>query len=350
MKAFVISPDFTIKEKCRKYNIRQAKAPKWFVLLLTAILLTGCTPSLTELEEAGGFIQEQQAKTGKTTTEEEADTEEKQNTAALQGTGSKFDAGSIPEYAGEAFVEINGNKPFFTDEERTTRSFEQYSELDELGRCGVCFANIGQDIMPTEERGEIGQIRPTGWHTVKYKERIDGLYLYNRCHLIGYQLSGENANEQNLITGTRYLNMQGMLPFENEVADYVKETANHVLYRVTPVFEGENLVASGVLIEAESVEDAGAGVTFCVYCYNVQPGITINYADGSSSETDTIQSMGKKETSTELTYVLNTKTNKFHLPSCSSTDTIKTENRQEFTGNREKLIEMGYEPCKRCSP
>ncbi len=186
------------------------------------------------------------------------------------------------EYSGSPFVEVNGNVPYFGEEEHTTESFEIYSELDSLGRCGVAYANIGKDLMPVEERGEIGMVKPSGWHTVKYPEVIEDLFLYNRCHLIGYQLSGENANVQNLITGTRYLNVEGMLPFENKVASYVRETGNHVLYRVTPVFEKDNLVAEGVLMEAYSVEDEGKGVAFCVFVYNVQPGIEIDYAAGES--------------------------------------------------------------------
>lgn len=190
----------------------------------------------------------------------------------------------IPAYSGNAYIVINNNIPCFTDDELSTTSFEYYSELDDLGRCGVCVASIGPDIMPTEERGEIGSVKPSGWHTVKYPELIDGNYLYNRCHLIGYQLTGENANTKNLITGTRYMNVEGMLPFEGMVADYVKETGNHVMYRVTPVFEGDNLVAHGVLIEAESLEDYGSGILFHVFCYNVQPGIVIDYATGDSME------------------------------------------------------------------
>ena len=188
----------------------------------------------------------------------------------------------IPEYQGSIYTEINENVPFFTKEEMTTEPFETYSELDLLGRCGVAFANVCQELMPTEERGPIGMVKPTGWHTVKYPELIKDLYLYNRCHLLGYQLTGENANEKNLITGTRYMNVDGMLPFENEVAEYVKETGNHVLYRVTPIFKGLNLLADGVLMEAYSVEDNGAGVQFCVFVYNVQPGIEIDYATGNS--------------------------------------------------------------------
>lgn len=191
----------------------------------------------------------------------------------------------IAAYSGSPYVTVNDNVPYFTDLDFSTQSFERYSDLDSLGRCGVAFANVCTDTMPTEARGAIGKVKPTGWHLVKY-DFVDGKYLYNRCHLIGYQLTAENANEENLITGTRYLNVDGMLPFENMVADYVKETGNHVLYRVTPLFDGDNLVASGVLMEAESVEDKGSGVCFCVYCYNVQPGVTIDYATGDSRLTD----------------------------------------------------------------
>lgn len=194
-------------------------------------------------------------------------------------TESNYD---IPAYSGYAYVEINHNQPFFEKNDLTTDPFEEYSELDSLGRCGVAYANVCQELMPTEERGEIGSVKPSGWHTVKYPEVIKDLYLYNRCHLIGFQLAGENANEKNLITGTRYLNVEGMLPFENEVADYVKETNHHVLYRVTPIFAGDNLVADGVLMEAYSVEDSGEGVSFCVFVYNVQPGIEIDYKTGES--------------------------------------------------------------------
>jgi DNA-entry nuclease len=201
-------------------------------------------------------------------------------------TPSQFDINAIPTYTNTPYVEVNGNIPYFTDEELTTTAFENYSELDSLGRCGTAYANICKEIMPTEERGKIGEVKPTGWHLVKY-DIVDGNYLYNRCHLIGYQLSGENANVQNLITGTRYLNETGMLLFEDEVAEYVKETDNHVLYRVTPIFSGNNLLADGVLMEAKSVEDNGAGIQFNVFCYNVQPGITIDYATGDSTMDDT---------------------------------------------------------------
>ncbi len=208
--------------------------------------------------------------------EEETDTLEN-----VASSDSAVTLDTIPAYSGDPYVEINNNTPFFTSDEITTEAFENYSNLDSLGRCGVAFANICQEIMPTESRGSIGSVKPTGWHTIKY-DIVSGNYLYNRCHLIAYELAGENANEKNLITGTRYFNVTGMLPFENEVADYVKDTGNHVLYRVTPIFDGNNLVASGVLMEAYSVEDSGAGISFCVYCYNVQPGIGIDYATGDS--------------------------------------------------------------------
>ena len=194
---------------------------------------------------------------------------------------TSFDLNSIPQFTNEPYVVLNDNQPEFEQEVFDKEAFEIYSELDYLGRCGEAFANIGIEIMPTEERKEIGQVKPSGWQIKKY-EVVDGKYLYNRCHLIGFQLSGENANEKNLITGTRYMNVEGMLPFENMVAKYVKNTKNHVLYKVTPIFEGENLVASGVQIEAKSVEDNGKGICFNVYVYNNQPGININYTNGDS--------------------------------------------------------------------
>ena len=192
-----------------------------------------------------------------------------------------YDMSNIPQYSGNFYVVLNNNKPNFTDEDYLKGSFEEYSELDTLGRCGVAYANVSVDTMPTEERGSIGQIKPSGWHTVKY-DIVNGKYLYNRCHLIGYQLTGENANPKNLITCTRSMNTEGMLEFENQVADYIKETNNHVLYRVTPIFEENNLVASGVQIEASSVEDKCGDICFNVYVYNVQDGIEINYSNGDS--------------------------------------------------------------------
>lgn len=254
---------------------------------------------------------------------------------------------SIPAYAGKASVPVHGNIPFFTAEEITEEVFEEYSDLDEMGRCGTAFANICREIMPTEEREPIGNVRPTGWQTVKY-DVITDQYLYNRCHLIGYQLAGENANEKNLITGTRYMNVEGMLPWEDLVADYVRKSGNHVLYRVTPCFEGNNLVASGVLMEAYSVEDDGQGICFNVYCYNLQPGVIIVYETGESSRDENWSLEEQKNTAYD--YVLNVNTKKFHMPSCESVDDMDEKNREYFTGGRRELIEKGYEPCSRCHP
>lgn len=210
----------------------------------------------------------------------------------------------IPEFNDKAYIAINDNEPEFDEDDLVTESYELYSELDYLGRCGVAVACIGIDIMPTEDRGAIGQVKPSGWQTVKY-DIVDGKYLYNRCHLIGFQLTGENANTRNLITGTRYLNIEGMLPFENMIADYVKETENHVIFRVTPIFKGNNLVASGVQMEAMSVEDKGEGICFNVYAYNNQPGIEINYLDGGSTlKGETITDASSSTNGTE--YILNT--------------------------------------------
>lgn len=250
----------------------------------------------------------------------------------------------IPAYSGEPYVEIDGNVPDFAEEDRVAESFESYAPLDSLGRCGTAYACISTDLMPTQERGSIGQVKPSGWQTVKY-DFVDGKYLYNRCHLIGYQLTAENANEENLITGTRYFNVEGMLPFENMVADYIKETGNHVLYRVTPVFEGDNLVASGVQMEALSVEDEGDGICYNVYCYNVQPGVEIDYATGESREADTEQTDGAAETQE---YVLNTASKKIHLPDCASVDSIGEKNKETYTGSYADLLAQGYTPCGNC--
>lgn len=270
------------------------------------------------------------------------------DTEAIQeNTQKSYESTDIPAYAGNSFVILDGNKPSFSKKDRErTDAFETYSNLDKLGRCGVAYANICKELMPTEERGAIGMVKPTGWHTVKY-DNVEGKYLYNRCHLIGYQLAGENANEKNLITGTRYLNVTGMLKFEDRVADYVKATDHHVLYRVTPVFEGDNLVATGLEMEAYSVEDCGKGVSFHVFVYNIQPGITIDYATGESWTDD---SKTEENTEAEDGYVLNTNTHKFHKENCESVRDIAGSNKEVYTGNREDLINVGYEPCKRCKP
>ncbi len=272
---------------------------------------------------------------------------------------------AIPAYAGAKAVALENNIPCFTPEEITTASYEVYGELDALGRCTAAQACIGLDLMPTEERGEIGQIKPTGFVQNKYPGLVksDPAYLYNRCHLIGYQLSGENANEKNLITGTRYLNVDGMLPYENLVADYVKTTGNHVMYRVTPVFEGNNLLATGVQMEGWSVEDAGTGVCFNVFCYNVQPGVLINYADGSNAadpnyipldDTTELTTDATRDTAwgnaATCSYVANKNSKKFHYDTCSSVSSMKESNKWYYEGTRDELIAMGYVPCKKCNP
>lgn len=251
----------------------------------------------------------------------------------------------ISYYYDSPYSIVNDNEPYFEESDFTTESFESYSPLDSLGRCTMAFANVSEDTMPTEERGSISQVKPTGWQSTKY-DNVDGGYLYNRCHLIGWQLTAENANEENLITGTRYLNVTGMLPFENMVADYIKETGNHVLYRVTPIFFDDDLVAYGVRMEAKSVEDDGEGICFHVFCYNVQPGIDIDYSDGSSSlaGSETTESIG------EQTYILNTNSHVFHLPDCSGVSSMSEKNKEEFHGSRDELIDDGYKPCSRCNP
>lgn len=258
----------------------------------------------------------------------------------------------IPAYTGSPYIALNGNQPEFEEGDLSSESFETYSPLDSLGRCGPAYACIGQDLMPTEDRESISGVHPTGWVQAEY-DTVDGGSLYNRCHLIGFQLTGENANEENLITGTRYMNVEGMLPFENLVADYVKETGNHVLYRSTPVFEGDNLVASGVVMEALSVEDDGEGVCFHVYVYNVQPGIEIDYATGKSWESRQTPEAGESSepaSGEEREYVLNTSSHKFHLPDCPAVDTMSEKNKEEYFGTREDLIAQGYESCGSCNP
>ena len=275
----------------------------------------------------------------------------------LLGSDDPISLDEIPEFSGEPYVVINDGVPFFTEDEITNVSFESYSELDELGRCGVAMACVGRDIMPTEDRGDIYEVKPTGWQSVKY-DCVNGGYLYNRCHLIGFQLTGENANEKNLITGTRYLNIDGMLEFENMIADYVKDTGNHVMYRVTPIFKDYDHVARGVLMEAYSVEDNGEGIQFNVYCYNNQPGVVINYFDGTSHlegedapvTPDAPSDGGDEPEDGEYTYILNTKTKKVHLPSCSSAASIKEENKAGSTKTLDELLSDGYSACGICKP
>ena len=320
---------------------------------------------------------------------------------------------SLPAYSGTPYITINNNEPAFTDEDQRRGPFEAYAPLDALGRCGTAFALVGTETMPTEERESISEVHPSGWHSSLYSW-IDGESLYNRCHLLGFQLTGENANERNLITGTRYLNTQGMLPFEEGIARYIDKTGNHVLYRVKPVFEGENLVASGVHMEALSVEDGGAGVRFNVYCYNVQPGVTIDYATGdnwegnaqggadagagadaskaggatgagdsgnadagasgsdssgnasannaSADDNASAETAGGNASSSsqnavyssvdpqDATYVLNVNTHKFHRLACGSIGDMAEKHRLYTAATRDQITAAGFNPCKRCNP
>lgn len=274
---------------------------------------------------------------------------------------------SIPEYSGKAYVELDGNNPSFTDKEKlNVKSFETYSKLDSLGRCGVAYANISTDILPSKKRESISSVKPTGWVQHEYAFVEDG-HLYNRCHLIAHMLTGEDANERNLITGTRYMNTEGMLPFEKKVHNYILTTKNHVLYRVTPIFDGKNLVADGVRMEAWSVEDNGRGICYNVFCYNVQPGVMITYANGNSKADGTIKVYGKSNTSgnkkstitynkkssdakTSAKYILNTKRMKFHKPDCASVNSMGENNKKTYNGSRSELIKEGYSPCGSCKP
>ena len=382
-------------------NKRNNKLSYFLTLLLCLCMLVGCgsgaaTQVMLKAEdsETESYVETESAENdpGDETEIQTAAETEIQAAAQVQSddskqkvvhtdTASAFNAADVPAYSGEPYTAVNNNEPYFTSDNLTTEAFENYSELDALGRCGVAYANVCLETMPTEKRGSISEVKPTGWHSVKY-DNVDGKSLYNRCHLIGYQLTAENANQQNLITGTRYLNVDGTLPFENMVADYVKETDNHVLYRVTPIFTGDNLVADGVLMEGYSVEDEGDGICFCVYAYNVQPGITIDYATGDSwlssekgnsdsssggnsavsqsaadksgTQQAAVQTESVKETSAPVStgteYILNTNTKKFHYPSCSSVKQMKASNKKEYTGSRDDLIAQGYDPCKKCNP
>lgn len=377
-------------------NKRNNKLSYFLTLLLCLCMLVGCgsgaaTQVMLKAEdsETESYVETVQTESAENDPGDETEiqaaaqvqSDDSKQKVVHTGTASAFNAADVPAYSGEPYTAVNNNEPYFTSDNLTTEAFENYSELDALGRCGVAYANVCLETMPTEKRGSISEVKPAGWHSVKY-DNVDGKSLYNRCHLIGYQLTAENANQQNLITGTRYLNVDGMLPFENMVADYVKETDNHVLYRVTPIFTGDNLVADGVLMEGYSVEDEGDGICFCVYAYNVQPGITIDYATGDSwlssekgnsnsssggnsavsqsaadksgTQQAAVQTESVKETSAPVStgteYILNTNTKKFHYPSCSSVKQMKASNKKEYTGSRDDLIAQGYDPCKKCNP
>ena len=357
-------------------------------LLLSIALATGCSASTAGNEAPPGEPTPELASTGTPDGPQEpqsapAEDTNQQETEAVGENRPVTDDGvlsyrDVPAFEGNPYVYVNDGEPTFTDEQRAAEpGHEHYGELDELGRCTAAFAVVGPETQPTEKRGSIGEIRPSGWQMAKY-DFVEGKYLFNRCHLLGYQLTGENANPQNLITGTRYLNIQGMLPFENAVADYVDATGNHVLMAVTPIFEGSELVARGVHMMAESVEDGGEGVAFNVFCYNVQPGVVIDYGTGASMlEEDATplpdvsgaesapdaasEGAGAREASEKgatgsdegkgvAEYVLNTNSRKFHLPSCSSVGQMSPKNREDVEDTRESLIANGYDPCKRCNP
>ena len=334
------------------------------LILFMSALLVGCGNTINDTEKKQTITTE---KTGNLKVD---DLDEQSESKFDKVTKASVKLKEIPKFHNEPYVAIDDNEPNFSKDEITKKSFESYGKLDRLGRCGVALACVGKDIMPTEKRGNIGMVKPTGWHTVKY-QFVDGKYLYNRCHLIGYQLTGENANERNLITGTRYMNVDGMLPFEDMVADYVKETNNHVMYRVTPIYKGDNLLASGVQMEGYSVEDNGKGISFNVYCYNAQPGVEIDYKTGDSSAIGKIveeTTKKKKTVANETTkkavqgndsssfsvgsieYVLNLNTHKFHYPNCKSVKIMSAANKGTYTGSREDLIQQGYEPCGNCNP
>ncbi len=315
-------------------------------LLLSLIVVLGCFVGCDLLENVGGSYGGYE------------DDEKGNGSAVDLGVYGYASLEGIPDYSGKAYVELNGNNPEFKENEIVSKSYEYYSELDSLGRCGYTIACVGKDIMPTEDRESISSVKPSGWINKKYDTKlVDGGYVYNRCHLIGFQLTGENANKNNLITGTRYLNIEGMLPFENMVADYVKETGNHVMYRVTPLFAGNNLLASGVKIEGWSVEDDGEGICFNVFAYNVQPGITINYATGDNAlngdglpETDSDTEDAEIGTAPAMTYILNTSSKKVHTPKCSAASDMNEANKQEYTGYLDDLLADGYTACKSCKP
>ena len=315
------------------------------ILLTLCVLLSGCAGASTSQPD------KHPGQTNSGYSSESTDSSLDNNDLPSSTESAHISLSSIPAYSGSPYVTLNGGTPTFSKAELKTQSYEYYSNLDKLERCGVVHACIGRDIMPTEERGSIGMVKPAGWHTVKY-DCVDGKYLYNRCHLIGFQLTGENANTKNLITGTRYMNVNGMLPFENMVADYVKETGNHVMYRVTPIYKGNNLLANGLQMEGYSVEDDGEGICFNVFVYNVQPQITIDYATGESyySGNNNIDVPDKDTNTNSATYILNKNTKKIHLPSCYSVDQMKESNKKYYTGDIDDLINQGYSPCKNCNP
>lgn len=297
------------------------KPYKWLIsiflsVFLTASTITGCTAPQTAKHQT--------------------------NQTSIQTTADEIDFSTVPNYTEEPIYVYNNNQPLFTKQEITDDTYESYSDLDELGRVGTATACLGPETLPTEDREDISTVTPSGWINHSY-DIVDGGYLYNRCHMIGFQLSGENDNEENLFTGTRYMNVDGMLPYENQTKEYIDETDNHVMYRVTPDFEDNNLVCDGVLMEAYSVEDNGSGLSFCIYVYNVQPGITIDYTTGENYTSNTSDTKN-------TTYILNTNSKIIHIPSCNSVAKMAEHNKKEYTGSYEALIKEGYHPCQNCNP
>ena len=347
--------DVSATKAPRRKKGSSVKAGKFLSTLLALVLsfalLPGCSnaPASKNATPQQPAQEQTQANAPANKANEDAAASTSQSSSPEVTEPASLSLDDVPEYSGKPYTEALNNVPQFTEEDKQRSTFEEYSNLDSLGRCGVAFALISEETMPTEKRGSIGEVKPSGWHTIRYNGVIEGNYLYNRCHLIGYQLAGENANPKNLITGTRYLNTEGMLPFENEVAEYVESTGNHVLYRVTPIFDGSNLVASGVQMEALSLEDDGKGISFDVYCYDVQPEINIDYATGDSSLEES-SAADPETTPAEQSYILNTNTKKFHAPGCSSIGQIKESNKKTFTGTRDNLISQGYTPCRKCNP
>lgn len=342
-----------------------------FCLSACGLLCAGCTADEGEPTEVTQINKDESeaaepepAPEPEPAVEEEPAAEEPDPVAA--SSDDEFGPEDIPEYEGDPYVEVEGNDPDFTAAETTDDAFEDYESLDGLGRCTEATACVGEETMPTEERGSISSVHPTGWHSVKY-EWVEGKYLYNRCHLIGFQLTAENANERNLITGTRSMNVDGMLPFENEVADYVDSTGNHVMYRVTPIYaDDDDLVALGVQMEAESVEDNGRGVCFNVFVYNIEPGVEIDYETGESAPDGTMSSLEKSTASSTSSssnaggksqsasaacdYIANANSKKLHYPECSSVDQMSESNKVYLNCTRQQALNKGYDPCGRCNP
>ena len=301
---------------------------------------------VSELEnEAGSAVNETRSAVTKTT--KNTKTTKAQTTKAARAETTNADdviaETEIPEFTGSAYCELNGNKPKFTSSDMKKTAFEQYGELDKLGRCTTAFACIDKSLMPTGKRESISSVKPTGWKTVRY-DFVEEHSLYNRSHLIGYQLTAENANKRNLVTGTRFMNAYGMTPFENMVADYIKETGNRVLYRVTPVFKGDELVCRGVIMEAKSVEDKGDGICYNVFVFNVQPYIDIDYKDGSSKISDGYY----KLPGSGVTYTVNKNSRKIHDPECELAKQIKKDNKEDITCPIDALISQGYTKCRNC--